>query len=217
MTQKIKNVWKKFVAKIDKLLTKLGSDLVTRPIFGAVVIIVTYFMLDDALMSKYDEAPDSLLYLGVMYAIAFLFIVHIRRIEYKTKKIKRIAYAMTACIGLSLLAIIFFYEDIIAIVFSTLYRGYPKSQVVLICMIAPILEELAYRYLLYDKWAKQKWGMWKGVLLIGFIFVLMHPINNMSGLALYWLPTALFFMAYNEMGLYWSITIHIIFNVIALL
>lgn len=213
----MKKIWTKLTTKIDNLLAKLGSELLTRPIFGGIVIIIAYFLLDSALMPKYAEVPDSMLYVGVIYAIAILFIVHIRHIEYKTKNMKKIAYAMTAIIGLSLLAIIFYYQDIIIAIFPTLYKGYPKAQIVLICMIAPILEELAYRHLLYGKWAKQKWGMWKGAIIIGVIFVIMHPITNMSGFALYWLPTILFFIAYNEMGLCWSIVVHMIFNIIALL
>lgn len=198
-------------------LDKLGTTFHAHPVFGGVVIIITYFLLDSVLMDRYDTAPDSMIYLGIGYAIVFLLISYIRPMIYAKNQNKRFVYGITLSCSLLLFGIVLSYDTVIATILPTLHDGYLKPQVISLCFIAPILEELAYRYLLYDKWAKKKWGTWIGAGVIGIIFVMAHPIMGAGGFVLYWLPTILFYVTYNTTGLYGSIVAHILFNIVALL
>lgn len=47
-------------------------------------------------------------------------------------------------------------------------------------------------------------------------FVMFHPVTNMHALVIYWVPTLLFFLVYYEFGLYGSIVIHILYNMMAI-
>ena len=82
--------------------------------------------------------------------------------------------------------------------------------------MAPVMEELSFRYLLYDRWAKPRFGTVKAVLLTGFLFVICHPVGNINAMILYWIPTLAFYLVYDSFGLYGSIVAHMIYNFVAL-
>lgn len=100
--------------------------------------------------------------------------------------------------------------------FPGLDAAYYPSELALFLLIAPVLEELTFRYLLYDMWAKKKYGKWWGMAASGLIFVLCHPITGWQTLCLYWIPALMLYLVYEDWGIYGSILAHVIYNFFAL-
>ena len=212
---------KKEVARKRKTL--LGS----HPVFSGLFIFLVYLIMDDALLnvSKNAGAGLSTGCLLLTLVIFYIFYVSgyasghplqgedvpacINRKKSYVIWMFRVMTVLTVIIPLS-------YDEIITKWMPNLDVVYYPSQVFLLVLIAPILEELTFRYFFYDQWAKQKFGVVKGILIVGFLFVICHPVGNLNGLLTYSVPTLLFFLMYDSCGLYGSIAAHVIFNFIAL-
>lgn len=93
---------------------------------------------------------------------------------------------------------------------------YYTPQILRMVFVAPVLEEIVFRYLLYDRWLRRKWGWFWGFMVSSLVFVLCHPVTNLHSLIIYWVPTLLFFLIYHEFGLYGSIVMHMIYNMMAI-
>lgn len=189
-------------------IKRLSDTLTLRPIFGGCVIMVTYFMLESTMMEPDITFPILFMLGATLFAFSFLYITYVFQ-EYKKNDIKADWYLFIPVIILFIFALLVLFCPVESI-------SYSRSQLITILVLAPIMEELTYRYLVYDKWAKKRFGWFKGMLLVGLIFIITHPITGMSGFVLYWLPTIVLYLTYNEYGLYMSIFIHIVFNIIAI-
>ena len=100
--------------------------------------------------------------------------------------------------------------------FPVLAERYYNSQLMLMLFVAPVIEEVIFRYLLYDRWLRPKWGWLGGFLASSFLFVICHPVTNVHAMVIYWVPTVLFFLVYHEFGLYGAILIHMVYNMMAI-
>lgn len=221
---KFKHTLKKFIRK--RIISPINKNHIffqAHPIFAGLIIIVTYFLLDLYMVAA--DVPDYFGYMGLGFALLFLYIGYVHTIvdnnisgDIKLTK-KRKQYIFFGFVILTVLTSIITvgYNSIIAEFIPSIFKNYFKSQVILLIVIAPITEELAFRYFLYDKWAKERFGVIKGMLIVGTIFVLTHPITTIEGFALYWLPTLFFYLIYNNYGLYASIIAHMIFNIVAMM
>lgn len=210
---------------IDPIVT-IGENMDKVPIYGALVSIIIYFIIDYSLMNPNVESPTSVIILSVLIALGILFLSYVIPLQKQTKdNPKTSGRFKTRLLNLPIPFIILVIVSLTFVIFYEWYRGilptlitgYPKSQVITMLIVAPILEELGYRHFLYGKMAKPDYGRVKGMLLIGLVFIITHPITSVAGFALYWLPTLLFFITYDGWGLYTSIALHICFNLIALL
>lgn len=206
---------KSFLARFARQIEKLGINANQVPIYGAILTVVTYFLLDYQFINPYESHKLPEVMGGVSIALLLFTVIYfLPAIKENRSKSTVFKFLM-----LVMVAIVFTiaYKPIVGSLLPSIFSGYKFSNVVLIVIIAPILEELAFRYLLYDKWAKPKFGTWKAVLMVGLMFVITHPIVNMNGFALYWLPTLLFFSIYDLGGIYPAILAHMLFNIIAIL
>ena len=212
---------KKLYIKLRDSIASLSERMNQYPIYGAILVIITYFMIDNTFIGSLlpKRVPNSIIIVSMIMVLGLLFIVYVSQVIRNTRDAKLKRYAMVGFLVTTLIAIAFTfgYDTVIAKLLPTLFQRYTKAKVLIIVVIAPILEELAYRYLLYDKWAKPKLGTFKAVLIVGIVFIVTHPITNMSGLLIYWLPTLFFFSVYDLGGLYPTILVHMIFNIIALM
>ena len=200
----------------------------SHPTTLATGLFVLYLTADATLLNT-SRAPDgkyTVIYLGL--ALGLFFTAYVlpywngkRRRATKDipsgiknkKRFVTVTYFITAAIAIT--ASMLYHQmgdDLLPSLSSTYY----ESQVNVLVLVAPIMEELIFRYVLYDMWARARFGKVKGILLSGAIFVVCHPVTGLEGLVLYWIPTILFYVIYEEFGLYGSILSHAIFNFIAL-
>ncbi len=100
--------------------------------------------------------------------------------------------------------------------FPGLDEKYYQCQIVLMVYIAPIMEEITFRYFLYDRCLKPQYGWFLGFVISSLLFVVTHPVTNLHSFVIYLVPTVLFFLVYSEFGLYGSIVMHMIYNMVAL-
>ena len=200
-------------------ITRMSGLTNKHPVYGAIVVIVTYFLLDISLM-EYDSPIGSPTATGgVILALVIFFIIHVYNAiqgddSPKIKKRNTLSFISLAAFAI---LVVITYDTLVAKTFPTIFQGYPMVNVIMIVLIAPILEELAYRHLLYGRWAKDKYGPIKGLLIVGLLFIITHPITGLGGFVLYWLPTLLFFSVYDVGGIYPAILAHMIFNIVALM
>lgn len=178
-------------------------------------------MFDRELLGAHviGEGEQSIIILALFtsWIIYYSIYLHKRLKENVSKKEKYIERGFF--IGLVVISLIFSvgYDSILATITPTLQKTTSQSELMVFLILAPIIEEIVYRYLLYDKWSRPRYGKIKGGALIGFIFVVTHPVVSFGGFILYWLPTLLFFMVYEKGGLKASIIVHFLYNLVALL
>lgn len=210
-----------------KLLTTNYKFFQKHPLYTAMSLIILYFIYDSYLLHLYDDSATTLAWIGLalVYVIFYLYYVHgyvvnclpKRRHDHPDEwKYPR----RNALLGYALLILITLSG---AIGYSYWVKAFPgidsayyPSQVILLVLIAPMMEELCFRYFLYDRWAKPRFGVWKGILLTGLLFVVCHPVSDLRGILLYWAPTICFYFVYDSFGLYGAIAAHMIFNFVAL-
>ena len=215
--------WKTIVAEMNK------KSLVQSNVkLSMLILIVMYFLLDYMLV---DQAAE----MNYVWVIMFTLLAPSMLYSYYTgdchkglfpkggtdipmfvKDKKK--YALTGWAVITGWAVLFLITEpfVVPRFFKMLDETYYSPQLALFLVIAPIMEEIIFRYLLYDRWLRKKWGWFWGFMAASLVFVICHPITNMHALVIYWLPTLLFFIVYHEFGLYGSIAMHIIYNLVAL-
>lgn len=216
-----------------KSWSKLGDlskiSLVQRnPKLCTMIMIVMYFLLEYLMVENTESMDRILIVIFTMLAPSMLYSYYVsdyhRGINpqggtdmpkfVKNKK----KYAIIGWIGITIWGVLFliFEPVVVPKFFKLLDNTYYGSQIMLMLYIAPVMEEIAFRYLLYDRWLRRKLGWFWGFMAASLLFVICHPVTNVHSLIIYWAPTLLFFLIYHEFGLYGSIIMHIIYNMIAI-
>ena len=192
------------------------------------ILIVIYFLLDYMMMGKADEMNRVAIIIFTMLAPSMLYSYYAgdyhrglfpkggtdMPVFVKDKK----KYALVGWLLITGYAVLFLIMEPVVVprFFKVVDETYHSSQLALLLIIAPIMEEIVFRYLLYDRWLRKKWGWFWGFMAASFVFVICHPITNVHALVIYWVPTVLFFLVYHEFGIYGSILMHMIYNIMAL-
>ena len=192
------------------------------------ILIVIYFLLDYMMMGKADEMNRVAIIIFTMLAPSMLYSYYAgdyhrglfpkggtdMPVFVKDKK----KYALVGWLLITGYAVLFLIMEPVVVprFFKIVDETYHSSQLALLLIIAPIMEEIVFRYLLYDRWLRKKWGWFWGFMAASFVFVICHPITNVHALVIYWVPTVLFFLVYHEFGIYGSILMHMIYNIMAL-
>lgn len=201
-----------------------------RPILNGILILAIYWVMDDLLLNVTDHVDKwqiilslgmTLMIFYLYYVLGYIFDCYPAALGYKdipnnVKNRKKYVMTMFYLLLVLTITIPLGYDTIITKWIPILNQTYYPSQVLLLVCIAPILEELVFRYFLYDQWARIKYGPIKGMIATGFLFVICHPVTDINSMILYWVPTILFYLIYDSFGLYGSILAHILFNLIAL-
>ena len=199
-----------------------------HPVTACIIILGLYFVMDALLLNVTENAGAGISAACLLLTLVVFYGCYVygyqkgvqtfngKDVPCFIKNKKRYIIIMFRIITLLTILIPLGYDEIITKWMPNLDHVYYSSQVFLYVLIAPILEELSFRYFLYDRWAKPKFGMIKGIAISGFLFVICHPVGNINALILYWVPALLFYLVYDSFGLYGSILAHIIFNFIAL-
>lgn len=216
-----------------KSWSKLGDlskiSLVQRnPKLCTMIMIVMYFLLEYLMVENTESMDRILIIIFTMLAPSMLYSYYVsdyhRGINpqggtdmpkfVKNKK----KYAIIGWLGITIWGVLFliFEPVVVPKFFKLLDNTYYGSQIMLMLYIAPVMEEIAFRYLLYDRWLRRKLGWFWGFMAASLLFVICHPVTNVHSLIIYWAPTLLFFLVYHEFGLYGSIIMHIIYNMIAI-
>lgn len=216
-----------------KSWSKLGDlskiSLVQRnPKLCTMIMIVMYFLLEYLMVENTESMDRILIIIFTMLAPSMLYSYYVsdyhRGINpqggtdmpkfVKNKK----KYAVIGWLGITIWGVLFliFEPVVVPKFFKLLDNTYYGSQIMLMLYIAPVMEEIAFRYLLYDRWLRRKLGWFWGFMAASLLFVICHPVTNVHSLIIYWAPTLLFFLIYHEFGLYGSIIMHIIYNMIAI-
>lgn len=216
-----------------KSWSKLGDlskiSLVQRnPKLCTMIMIVMYFLLEYLMVENTESMDRILIVIFTMLAPSMLYSYYVsdyhRGINpqggtdmpkfVKNKK----KYAIIGWLGITIWGVLFliFEPVVVPKFFKLLDNTYYGSQIMLMLYIAPVMEEIAFRYLLYDRWLRRKLGWFWGFVAASLLFVICHPVTNVHSLIIYWAPTLLFFLIYHEFGLYGSIIMHIIYNMIAI-
>lgn len=223
------------VQRMKKHPLQKGKDLLTanykffqkHPVYTAVSLIILYFLCDIYLLNLYDDSATNLAITSLILVLLLFYFYYVhgyvvgclpkqkQDIPTTWKHPKRIVLIGYGLIGILTLFLAIGYPIWIK-AFSNVDGAYYQSQVILLICIAPVVEELCFRYFLYDRWARVRFGKWKGLLLTGFLFVLCHPVSDIQSMVLYWMPTICFYFVYDSFGLYGSIVVHMLFNFIAL-
>lgn len=209
--------------------TSKQMSLVQRnPKIVVITMIVMYFLLDYVITDAKDTLHIVLLTVFTLFPTVMLYSWYVNDyvrewypadgtdIPKFVKSKKR--YAIIGWLVISLLGIIFLIAELFIVpkFFPVLNDTYYQPRILLMVFIAPVMEEIIFRYLLYDRWLKPKWGWFWGFIAASIIFVICHPVTNMHSFIVYWIPTLLFFLIYQEFGLYGSIIIHILYNMMAI-
>lgn len=216
-----------------KSWSKLGDlskiSLVQRnPKLCTMIMIVMYFLLEYLMVENTESMDRILIVIFTMLTPSMLYSYYVsdyhRGINpqggtdmpkfVKNKK----KYAIIGWLGITIWGVLFliFEPVVVPKFFKLLDNTYYGSQIMLMLYIAPVMEEIAFRYLLYDRWLRRKLGWFWGFMAASLLFVICHPVTNVHSLIIYWAPTLLFFLIYHEFGLYGSIIMHIIYNMIAI-
>lgn len=91
----------------------------------------------------------------------------------------------------------------------------PIIYLVYLCVIAPIMEEIVYRQILYRNWL-YRYDKWVGRIIVGMLFVIIHLPNTFPAYLFYVGTTICLFFVYERSG-YQLITVtvvHLINNLI---
>lgn len=200
----------------------------SNPKLAVLVLVVMYFCIDYLMMDVAAEPSAGMKVLFVMLAPSMLYSYYVSdwhrglfpkggtdmpKFVKGRKKYAIAGWAVATVIGILMLIAVPYG---VPKVFPMLAEKYYGSQLLMMLYIAPVMEEIIFRYLLYDRWLRVKWGPVWGLLASILIFVVCHPVTNMHGMVIYWVPTVLFFMVYHEFGLYGAILMHMIYNMMAI-
>lgn len=205
------------------------SSLVQRnPKLAVIVLVIAYFMLDYVMVDVQTDINEVLNVTLVLLSISTLYSFYVldyqrnmfpqkgtdvpRFVKNKTRFVTA-GWLIIAVWGITFLI---GEQFVVPKFFTELNITYHRSQILNMMFIAPIMEEIIFRYVLYDRWLKQKYGWLLGLVIVSFLFVIIHPVNNVHSLIIYYVPTLLFFAIYNEFGLYGAIAMHMIYNIIAM-
>lgn len=228
MSRKIKK--KKSTAPAKDAFAGLSKKSLVQhnPKLAVLTLAVVYFAIDYLLMGVSEEPPMGMIILFAFLAPSTLYSYYVNDYHrglnpqgghdmpsfVKNKK----KYAIAGWLAILTWGIIFLVLEPIIVprFFPVLDETYYQSQIVLMMYIAPVMEEVVFRYLLYDRWLRRKWGWLGGFLAASLIFVMCHPVTNTHAFVIYWVPTLLFFLVYYEFGLYGSIVMHILYNMMAI-
>lgn len=205
-----------------------GKSLVqSSPKLTAIVLVATYFLLDYLMMNTAEGLHKALIAVFTLLAPSTLYSYYvfdyqrdmapsggtdIPKFVKDKKKYALIGWLAITVWGVAALVV----EPFVINFFPALDSTYHQSQIMLMLFIAPVMEEIIFRYLLYDRWLKRKWGWFWGFIAASLIFVVCHPVTNVHSLIIYWVPTLLFFLIYQEFGLYGAIVMHTIYNMMAI-
>lgn len=212
-----------------KKAVKASKSLVQKNVkLTTVVLIVTYFLLDYMMVDQGEDLQKILTVIFTMLAPSTLYSHYVfdyhrdipplngtdmPRFVKNKKKFAIIGWLSFTVLGVILLIA----EPIVVPKFFPVLDGiYYESQILLMLFVAPIMEEICYRYLLYDRWLKKKCGWFWGFVISSLIFVITHPVTDMRAFVVYYVPTVLFYLVYSEFGLYGSIVMHMIYNMMAI-
>lgn len=199
-----------------------------NPKLAVLVLAVIYFLLDYLMVDVTEGIHPMLIILFTLLAPSALYGYYV--MDYQkgmgpsggadmpkfVKNKKR--YAVAGWLVITLWGIIFLAAEpfLVQRFFPVVDKAYYQSQIMSILFIAPVMEEIIFRYLLYDRVLRPKWGKFWSFLAASLIFVAFHPVANMHALVIYWVPTVLFFLVYQEFGLYGSIVMHMVYNTMAI-
>lgn len=200
----------------------------SNPKLTVFVLAATYFLLDYVMMDAAEQTPMWLSVIFFLLASSTLFSFYVN--DYQRglgprdgtdvpKFIKnKQKYTTMGWFIITAWGILFLIIEPIVVprFFKVLDETYHQSQIILMLLIAPIMEEITFRYLLYDRWLRKKLGWLGGFLVASLIFVMFHPVINTHALIIYWVPTVLFFLIYHEFGLYGAMLMHMIYNMMAI-
>lgn len=228
-TKTVTNTATKTTAKTAaKTSGKLKSLVQSNIKLALIMMIVIYFLLDYMMMECADEMTRGLIIIFTLLAPSSLYGYYVfdyQREIYPTggsdvpKYVKnKKKYVTFGWLAITIWGILFMILEPVTVprFFTMLDSNYYESQILLMLFIAPVMEEIIFRYLLYDRWLRQKWGWLWGCVAATFVFVICHPVTDFNSFVIYWAPTVLFFAIYHEFGLYGSIVIHMIYNMMAI-
>lgn len=207
--------------KIKPWMNTLSKDLNQHVFFSSIIMMVTYYLFDRELLGTNAQRVADPYFLAFALIISwFLYYstyLHQKMKEDLSKKERTIEKGFFIGMILVTATLSFGYDAILATVLPSLHKASTRSEITVFLILAPIIEEIIYRHLLYDHWSKPKYGKIKGGAIIGLLFVLTHPVINLGGFVLYWIPTLLFFMVYNTAGIKASILVHFLYNLVAVI
>jgi len=213
-----------------KVLEKLKkkSFAQDRPKMATFIMIIVNFLMDYILVGDAQNLNKGSIAVSAIITISVVYSLYVgdynkglypsggtdvpRFIKHKNR------YVTIGWLVISLWGLVFIMAEpsVVSKFFPVLDDKYYQSQIVHILFMAPVMEEVTFRYLLYDRWLKQKYGWLPGFIIASLVFAMCHPVTNMHSFIIYWAPTVLFFLIYNEFGLYGSIAIHMIYNMMAI-
>lgn len=213
---------------------KLGSMAQDHTKVSFFILVAMYFLLDYMMMENARDMDLLLTIIFFILAVTSLYTFYV--VDYvkgrqpmgvtdipafmrdKKRDAVRKRYVIVGWLAIMVWGIIFLICEPLVVpkFFFMVDSTYYPAQIVLMLFIAPVMEEVTFRYLLYDRWLKQKWGWFWGFMAASFIFVICHPVTNIHALVIYWIPTVLFFLVYQEFGLYGSIVVHMLYNMMAI-
>lgn len=205
-----------------------GSVFLRHPLFTTASLACLYFVMDDQLLYHGIKAstPTALFCLVLTLSLFCLcYPVESLRKDFgsgemgmpiwvnRPKRYRWIGYALLLVVVAAALVL---YGLFGSKWFPNLAAAYYPSQLVIFLLIAPVMEELTFRYFLYDIWARPKYGTVWGAVASGLIFVACHPVTGWQTFCLYWIPTAVFYVVYHDYGIYGSVLAHMVYNFLAI-
>ena len=187
-----------------------------------------YFTLDGALLNVGSEVKLIKIIASLSLVLMTFFSIYVLRYvlnipiistrDVPPELIKRPKrYVIIGFIVMTVLTFAFLFGYYFLVPDNTgIKTAYYSSQPCYQVLLAPIMEELMFRYLLYDCWARKKMGRTKGAFVVALIFILFHFPANLHMFVLYCIPVVFLFLFYEQFGLYGSILAHMIYNIFAL-
>lgn len=191
-----------------------------HPVFSGIAFIILFYIFD-SYASENFMIIDNKTYAIIITALLVVFYTTytMTKLESETLTAKQRKFNIGAFAVLSIISIVAFafYDPVIGTILPSIHASHNKSQILLWILVAPVVEELVFRYLFYDKWALSKFKKPIAMLIVLIIFVMLHPVTDMQSFVMHLLPALLLFMTYDMAGIYTSITVHMIFNTLSLL
>ena len=147
-----------------KTLTKKQKSLIqSNPKLTALVLVATYFIFDYLMMESAETLHPAFIVISTLLAVSTLYSYYVfdyQRDLFPTggtdmpKFVKnKKKYATIGWIIILIYGIVFLVAEPIMVsrFFPVLNNTYYQSQIVLMLFIAPVMEEIIFRYLLYDR------------------------------------------------------------------
>lgn len=144
-----------------------------NPKLTVLIMIATYFLLDYLMMDVTEQLSYGFVVVFALLAVSTLYSFYVfdyhrdipptggTDIPRFVKKKKQ--YAINGWLGFVLFGALFVLLEPIVVpkFFVVLDTNYFTSQIILMLFIAPIMEEITFRYLMYDRWLKKNGaGFW---------------------------------------------------------